>query len=116
MVLTAPHSCPMKNLHNITLYTQGTVTQTIRLNDGVDMSTETLGDEIQNGNILTSIGHGENNGRVYFLGDGDFKEIGKVVAQEAHGDFEISIWEEEPLMDEVYISGVDLSEKTDHDA
>jgi len=107
----------MKNLHNITLHVQRTVTQTIKLHDGIDMTTESLIEEIEKGNIMTSIGHGETyNGRVYRFHPGELKEIGMVIHQEAEDDLEISISEDEELIDEVYITGVDLSEKTDHDA
>jgi len=83
----------------VTFAASGTVTQTIRLNTNITKEEFVAG--LRNGTILTSVGHGATNGRVYQLSGeegafavGGLKEIGVVVEQEAGDDMEFSDFSE----------------------
>ncbi len=70
----------------------GTIHQYIKLKPQFEMEQSEFKKMVKEGKILTSIGHGENNGKVYLLDLLDnFVEIGTVIVQDACDDLEISV-------------------------
>ena len=76
---------------NLSLQVTGTVNQTIEANPDCKLTAKQITTGLKTGSIITSIGHGNNNGRVYKISDGDLGLIGRVVAQEACDDVEFEI-------------------------
>jgi hypothetical protein len=76
---------------NIMMDVIGAVRQKIVFNDDFDMPTDEVIEKMKSGDILTSIGHGENMGNVYLIVGDDLKKIGKVVEQEACNGLKITV-------------------------
>jgi len=83
----------MKNTANfeITIDVTGSVTQGILLTCEQQMSKETFIEKMKEGKIFTSIGHGNNDGKIYWIDLPTFSEIGKVVYQVSNDDTELTI-------------------------
>ncbi len=76
---------------NLSLQVTGTVNQTIEVNPDCKLTAQQIIAGLKTGSIITSVGHGNGNGRVYKISDGDLGLIGRVVVQEACHDIEIEI-------------------------
>ena len=79
------------NQIDVSFSVTGSVKQTVSLNDGITKDEFLAG--LRSGLFVTSIGHGDNNGRIYRIADGKLAEVGRVVAQEALDDMEFSEFE-----------------------
>lgn len=83
---------PMREVA-ITIEVNGRINQTIAINRDCHLSMEEIKAGFKDGSIVSSVGHGDNNGRVYHISiaPAGLVEIGKVSNQEACDDFEIEI-------------------------
>lgn len=87
----------MNKIGEIAINVSGTIIQTIEVTDDA-YSFDDVVRLIRDGDAFTSVGHGQDNGCVVLLDSSlplGYKNIAKVVAQEAGDDVEITLEDED---------------------
>lgn len=82
-----------ENTFTVKFDVNGQILQEIKLKENINLSMEEFLENLRIGTIVTSIGHGASNGKVYLVGD-SFQEIGEVVSQESLDDTEVVLAED----------------------